>query len=180
MLKTGTVVRATLVAAPSSTKNSSGERDLEMHQTKKGNHYHFGIKAHIGVDADSGRVHTIIGIEANIDELTIGHSPLHSEESVVFVLAGYQGARKLEEASGAQWHVTMSPGKRRALDRMSPEDDLPGNAERTKHLSMVIKCQFGFTKVRCEGLSKNTAKLITLFAQAKVCMACKQLMGEWG
>ncbi len=74
MLKTGTVVDATLIAAPSSTKNSSGERDPEMHQTKKGNQWHFGMKAHIGVDADSGLVHTVIGTAANVNDVTHGQT----------------------------------------------------------------------------------------------------------
>ena len=70
MLKTGTVVDATLISAPSSTMNSSGERDPEMHQTKKGNQWHFGMKAHIGVDADSGLVHSVIGTAANVHDIT--------------------------------------------------------------------------------------------------------------
>jgi IS5 family transposase len=77
MLKTGTVVDATLIAAPSSTKNSSGERDPELHQTKKGNQWHFGMKAHIGVDADSGLVHTVIGTATNVNDVTQGHDLLH-------------------------------------------------------------------------------------------------------
>jgi IS5 family transposase len=76
MLKTGTVVDATLIAAPSSTKNSSGERDPEMHQTKKGNQWHFGMKAHIGVDAESGLVHSVIGTAANVNDVTQGHGLL--------------------------------------------------------------------------------------------------------
>ena len=77
MLKTGTVVDATLIAAPSSTKNSTGGQDLEMHQTKKGNQWHFGMKAHIGVDAESGLVHTVIGTAANVNDVTQGHALLH-------------------------------------------------------------------------------------------------------
>ena len=84
MLKTGTVVDATLIAAPSSTKNSSGERDPEMHQTKKGNQWHFGMKAHIGVDAESGLVHTVIGTAANVNDVTQGHGLLHGDERIVF------------------------------------------------------------------------------------------------
>ena len=89
LLKTGSVVDATLIAAPSSTKNSTGERDPEMHQVKKGNQWHFGMKAHIGVDADSGLVHTVIGTAANVNDVTQGHGLLHGEEEVVFGDAGY-------------------------------------------------------------------------------------------
>lgn len=165
MLKTGTVVDATLIAAPSSTKNSTGERDPEMHQSKKGNQWHFGMKAHIGVDADSGLVHTVIGTAANVNDVTQGHGLLHGQESVVFADAGYQGAAKRPQATGVNWHVAMRPGKRRALDKNSPWGNLLDKAEqmkarvraKVKHPFRVIKCQFGFTKVRYKGLVKNTA-----------------------
>ena len=184
MLKTGTVVDATLIAAPSSTKNSTGERDPEMHQTKRGNQWHFGMKAHIGVDADSGLVHTVIGTAANVHDVTQGHGLLHGEESVVFADAGYRGADKREEATGVQWQVAMRPGKRKVLDKNSPWGNLLDKAEQMKasvrakveHPFRVIKCQFGFTKVRYKGLAKNTAQLITLFALSNLWMARRQLM----
>ena len=188
MLKTGTVVDATLIAAPSSTKNSNGERDPEMHQTKKGNQWHFGMKAHIGVDADSGLVHTVIGTTANVNDVTQGHGLLHGEETVVFADAGYQGATKRPEATGVDWHVAMRPGKRRALDKQTKLGALLDKAEQLKasmrakveHPFTVIKCQFGFTKVRYKGLAKNTAQLITLFALSNLWMARRQLMGVRG
>lgn len=188
MLKTGTVVDATLIASPSSTKNSRGERDPEMHQTKKGNQWHFGMKAHIGVDADSGLVHTVIGTAANVNDVTQGHGLLHGEETVVFADAGYQGATKRPEATGVDWHVAMRPGKRRALDKQTALGALLDEAEKLKasvrskveHPFRVIKCQFGFTKVRYKGLAKNTAQLITLFALSNLWMARRQLMGVRG
>lgn len=188
MLKTGTVVDATLIAAPSSTKNSTGERDPEMHQTKKGNQWHFGMKAHIGVDADSGLVHTVIGTAANVNDVTQGHGLLHGEEQVIFADAGYQGADKREEATGVDWHVAMRPGKRRALDKNSPWGNLLDKAEQMKasvrakvaHPFRVIKCQFGFTKVRYKGLTKNTAQLVTLFALSNLWMARRKLMEAQG
>jgi IS5 family transposase len=184
MLKTGTVVDATLIAAPSSTKNSSGERDPEMHQTKKGNQWHFGMKAHIGVDADSGLVHTVIGTAANVNDVTQGHGLLHGEEAMVFGDAGYQGATKRPEATGVDWHVAMRPGKRRALDKNSPWGNLLDKAEQLKasvrakveHPFRVIKCQFGFTKVRYKGLLKNTAQLVTLFALSNLWMARRRII----
>jgi IS5 family transposase len=98
MLKTGTVVDATIIAAPSSTKNKDGERDPEMHQTKKGNQWHFGMKAHIGVDAESGLVHTVIGTAANVNDVTQAAALLHGEEKVVFADARatrvWQSARR--------------------------------------------------------------------------------------
>jgi len=184
MLKVGTVVDATLIAAPSSTKNSSGERDPEMHQVKKGNQWHFGMKAHIGVDADSGLVHTVIGTAANVNDVTQGHGLLHGDETVVFADAGYQGAAKRPEATGVDWHVAMRPGKRRALDKHSPWGDLLDKAEQLKasvrakveHPFRVIKCQFGFTKVRYKGLAKNTAQLVTLFALSNLWMARRRIL----
>ena len=184
MLKTGTVVDATLIAAPSSTKNSTGERDPQMHQTKKGNQWHFGMKAHIGVDADSGLVHTVIGTAANVHDVTQGHGLLHGDEQVVFADAGYQGATKRAEATGVDWQIAMRPGKRRALDKNSAWGSLLDKAEQLKasvrakveHPFKVIKCQFGFTKVRYKGLAKNTAQLMTLFALSNLWMARKRIL----
>lgn len=162
------MVDATLIAAPSSAKNSTGERDLEMHQGKKGKQWHFGMKAHIGVDAESGLVHTVIGTPANVNDVTQGRGLLHGEESVMVADVGYQGAAQREDAMGVQLHVAMRPGTRRALDKNSPWGSLLGKAEqlkasvraKAKHPFRVIKCQFGFTKVRCKGLAKNTAQLV--------------------
>ena len=183
LLKTGTVVDATLIAAPSSTKNKTGERDPEMHQTKKGNQWHFGMKAHIGVDADSGLVHTVIGTAANVNDVTQGHALLHGEEEVVFADAGYQGAPKRDEATGVDWHIAMRPGKRKA-QKHTPWGALLEQAEKLKagvrakveHPFRVIKRQFGHTKARYRGLAKNTAQLMTLFALSNIWMVRKVLL----
>jgi transposase, IS5 family len=184
MLKTGTVVDATLIAVPSSTKNSSGQRDPEMYQTKKGNQWHFGMKAHIWVDADSGLVHTVIGTAANVNDVTQGHVLLHGQESEVFADACYLGAAKREEATGVDWQLAMRPGER-CKHKHTPWVELAEKAEKLKasvramveHPFRVIKCQFGFTKVRYKGLAKNTAQLMTLFALSNLWMARQQLMG---
>jgi IS5 family transposase len=184
LLKSGTVVDATLIAAPPSTKNRTGERDPEMHQTKKGNQWHFGMKAHIGVDAESGLVHTVIGTAANVNDVTQGHGLLHGEETDVFADAGYQGAMKRPEATGVAWHVAMRPGKRRVLDKSWGSHQLVEQLEKIKagirakveHPFRVIKCQFGFVKVRYRGLAKNTAQLVTLFALSNLWMARKRLI----
>ena len=185
LLKTGSVVDATLIAAPSSTKNSSGERDPEMHQTKKGNQWHFGMKAHIGVDADSGLVHTVIGTAANVNDVTQGHALLHGEETIVFGDAGYQGADKRPEATGVPWQVAMRPGKR-AAQKNTPWGEYTEQAEKLKasvrakveHPFRVIKRQFGHTKVRYRGLTKNTAQLVTLFALSNLWMVRRTLLQE--
>ena len=183
MLKTGTVVDATLIGAPSSTKNKTGKRDPEMHQAKKANQWHFGMKAHIGVDADSGLVHSVIGTAANVSDVTQGHGLLHGQEEVVFADAGYQGADKRPEATGVHWHVAMRPGKRRA-QKHTPWAAVSEQLEKLKasvrakveHPFRVLKCQFGFVKTRYKGLAKNTVQLITLFALGNLWMARHKLM----
>jgi IS5 family transposase len=185
MLKAGTVVDATLINAPSSTKNSSGQRDPEMHQTRKGNQWYFGMKAHIGVDAESGLVHTVRGTSGNVNDVVEANSLLHGQESVVFADAGYQGADKRADSSEqVEWNVAMRPGKRRALDRARTVDKLIDQVERLKasirakveHPFRVIKRQFGHVKVRYRGLTKNTAQLKTLFALSNLWMARRKLL----
>ena len=184
MLRAGTVVDATLIAAPSSTKNASGERDPEMHQSKKGNQWFFGMKAHIGADAESGLVHTVRGTSGNVNDVVEANSLLHGEEVQVFADAGYQGAHKRPDArKGVTWHVAMRPGKRRALDKTSELGQILNRIEQLKagvrakveHPFRVIKRQFGHVKVRYRGLKKNTAQLNTLFALSNLWMARKKL-----
>ena len=190
LLKEGTAVDASLIAAPSSTKNSTGTRDPEMHQTKKGNQWHFGMKAHIGVDADSGLVHTVVGTTANVNDVTQAHALVHGEEADVFADAGYQGVEKRDDTQGihARWHVALRPGLRRLLDKTDPKDAIIEEMERVKarirakveHPFRVIKRQFGHVKVRYRGLVKNTAQLHTLFALSNLWMARRQLMAAQG
>src|SRR5690606_36672442 len=183
MLKTGTVADATLISAPSSTMNATGERDPEMRQTQKGNNRYFGLEAHIGADAEAGLVHTVIGTPANTNDVTQAAALLHGEEAVAFGDAGYQGAAKRPEATLENWHVAMRPGKRRALDPSNPADAIIDEIERLKasvrakveHPFRVIKRQFGFVKVRYRGLAKNTAQLTTLFALSNLWMARREL-----
>jgi IS5 family transposase len=186
MLKSGTVVDATLIAAPSSTKNASGERDPEMKQSKKGQQWYFGMKAHIGVDAESGLVHTVRGTAGSVNDVVEANALLHGEETDVFGDAGYRGADKRPDANPAvQWHIAMRPGQRRALDKASPKGHLAEQIERIKasirakveHPFRVIKRQFGHVKVRYRGLAKNTAQLHTLFALSNLWMVRRQLMG---
>jgi IS5 family transposase len=184
MLRAGTVVDATLIGAPSSTKNAKGERDPEMHQVKKGNQWYFGMKAHIGVDAESGLVHTVKATAANASDVTEANALLHGEESDAFGDAGYQGAHKRADArADVSWHVAMRPGKRAALDKTQQLDALIERVEKIKasirakveHPFRVIKRQFGFVKVRYRGLAKNAAQLKTLFALSNLWMARKKL-----
>ena len=188
LLKQGTVVDATLIAAPSSTKNQDGERDPEMHQTKKGNQWHFGMKAHAGVDADSGLVHSVATTAANAHDVTQAHALLQGEETDVFADSGYRGVEKREEIQAqhpdVNWHIAMMPGKRRALDKDTHMGAVLEKLEQTKasirakveHPFRVIKRQFGYTKVKYRGLAKNTANLVTLFALSNLWMTRKRLL----
>lgn len=182
LLRQGTIVDATIVAAPSSTKNASGKRDPEMHQTRKGNEWYFGMKAHIGVDAEGGLVHTVIGTSANVSDITQADDLLHGEETIAFGDAGYTGVEKRPERKHAvDWQVAMKAGKRRALAASA----LGRILERIEHLKAkvrarvehpfrVIKRQFGYIKVRYRGLAKNTAQLHTLFALSNLWMVRKR------
>ena len=186
LLKAGTAVDATLIAAPTSTKNKSKARDPEMHSSKKGNQWYFGMKAHIGVDADSGLVHTVRGTSGHVSDIAEGNTLLHGQETVAFGDAGYQGIEKRPDAkTGVTWHVAMRPGKRKALDKNDPLDALTDKIEKAKagirakveHPFRVLKRQFGFAKVRYRGLKKNTAQLFTLFALSNLWMVRGKLMG---
>ena len=133
LLKVGTAVDATLIAAPTSTNNADKARDLEMHSSKKGNQWYFGMKAHTGVDADSGLVHTVRGTARHVHDITEGHSLLYGQKKVVFADAGYQGVDKLPDAKPEmQWHVLMRPGKRKALDKSHAPDAMLDAAEKLK------------------------------------------------
>ncbi len=185
LLKAGTAVDATLVAAPSSTKNRHRQRDPEMHSSQKGNQWHFGMKAHIGVDADSGLVHTVRGTSGNVADVVEGNQLLHGEEVNGFGDAGYQGVHKRPDAKpGIEWHIAMRPGKRKQLDKENrPSHALLDQMEKLKagirakveHPFRVIKRQFGYVKVRYRGLKKNTLQLKTLFALSNLWMVRHKL-----
>ena len=186
LLKTGTVVDATLIAAPTSTKNKDQARDPDMHSSKKGNQWYFGMKAHIGADAESGLVHTVRGTSGHVSDIAEGNTLLHGQETVAFGDAGYQGIEKRADAKAeVTWHIAMRPGKRKALDKDNEADAMIDKAEKLKagirakveHPFRVIKRQFGFVKVRYRGLKKNTAQLFTLFALSNLWMVRKKLMG---
>jgi len=137
LLKTGTTVDATLINAPSSTKNASGQRDPEMHPTKKGNQWYFGMKAHSGVDADSGLVHSVITMPANVNDVTQPNALLHGEEVEADGDSGYQRADKRPDAhSDVRWHITMRPGKRRHQTSRSSKKPLLIRYRRSTHASV--------------------------------------------
>ena len=167
-LREGTIVDATIIEAPSSTKNRSRERDPEMRQVKKGNQYHFGMKLHIGVDARTGVVHSLSATSANVHDVTEAHRLLHGGEKRVWGDAGYIGVQKRQENLGldVEWQVALKPGKRRKLEPDSAE----ALAEKAKasirakveHPFLNVKRIFGYAKVRYRGLAKNTQRMALL------------------
>ena len=189
LLREGTIVDATIIAAPSSTKNKERKRDPEMHQTKKGNAWHFGMKAHIGVDTQSGLVHTVSGTAANVADIAQTHELLHGEEKHVFADAGYTGVEKREElaakAEKVKWYVAMKRGKRKAMAEGALKEASEA-FEKAKaqvralveHPFHILKNLFKHRKTRYRGLSKNTAQLHTLFALVNLVIAKRELLAQ--
>ena len=151
-MRQGTIVDATLIAAPSSTKNKEEKRDPEMNQTKKGNQWShcfaegfaYGMKVHAGVDKDSGLIHSVVVTAANVHDLTPAAELLHGDEEVVYGDAGYQGIAKRPEMSGAaaEFRVAMRPGKRRALPN-TPDGKLQDLIETAKaHIRAKVEHPF--------------------------------------
>ena len=178
LIKEGTLLDATIIEAPSSTKNKAGKRDPEMHQTKKGNQWHFGMKAHIGVDARTGLTHSFTTTAANEHDLNQAEHLLHGEEGFIFADSGYRGANNREELEEVQadWHIAEIPSKVKALKkhprinkvRLKTEYLKASIRAKVEHPFRIIKCQFGFTRARYRGLMKNDSKLAMLFALANV------------
>ena len=176
-LQEGTIVDASIIAAPSSTKNRSKERDPEMHQTKKGNEWHFGMKVHIGMDSQTGVVHSVSTTPANVHDVTETPRLLHGGETQVWGDAGYQGVHKRPENRDleVEWHVAMRPSKRRKLEPGSDEAVLEKRKAsvraKVEHPFLYIKRHFGYAKVRYRGLAKNTQRLALLLGFANLMRA---------
>lgn len=184
VMREGTIVDATLIAAPPSTKNRDEKRDPEMHQSKKGNNWYFGLKAHIGVDAASGLVHTLVTTAGNVADVTQAHALLHGGETVVLGDAGYQGVEKRAENldRAVTWHVAMKRSVRKALKK-NPIGRAKEKLEQAKasvrakveHPFHVVKNLFRHRKNRYRGLTKNTAQLFILFGFANLVLARRHL-----
>ncbi|MBN8437288.1 MAG: IS5 family transposase [Candidatus Accumulibacter sp.] len=190
MMREGTIADATILAAPPSVKNEAQARDPEMHQTKKGNQWYFGMKAHIGVDAESGLVHTVVGTAANVADVTQTGEVLHGEEKTVYLDAGYTGVEKREELKDRDidWQVAMKRGKLKAVPEESVRGRLLRQLESVKasirskveHPFHIVKNLFHFRKVRYKGLAKNTAQLHMLFGLANLVIAKRRLLAPNG
>lgn len=175
LLREGTLMDATIINAPPSTKNRQRQRDPEMKPTRKGKPWYFGMKAHIGVDLDSGIVHSLTGTAANVHDINEAHHLLHGEEQLGFGDAGYTGIEKRKEVNDVDitWHIAMKRGKRKQLrEQDSPDSRRQEAIEKLKsqirakveHPFRIVKRQFGYQKTRYRGLKKNTQQLFTLFA----------------
>lgn len=185
-LREGTIVDATIIAAAASTKNKAKARDPEMHQAKKGNAWHFGMKAHIGVDLGTGLVHTVVGTAANVSDVSQAHRLLHGKEKLRLGDAGYQGVEKRPEMLARHGHLPWLVAAKRGKIRAMAEGrikELTLVVEKTKaqmralveHPFHVLKNLFGHRKARYKGLAKNTAQLHTLFALANLVLVGRTL-----
>ncbi|MDR0703294.1 MAG: IS5 family transposase [Azoarcus sp.] len=185
-MKRGTVVDASLISAPSSTKNQDRQRDPEMSQTKKGHQYYFGMKVHIGVDADSGLVHTVKCTTAKVADIKMMSACLHGEEVLVLADRGYhKRSRTLEAHERENGKLVLTPSKKPRACQLTPcqkEVNRALSALRAKveHPFRLIKRQFGYTKVRYRGIAKNAAQIITLFALSNLWQARHRLLAYTG
>jgi transposase, IS5 family len=182
ILRKGTMVDATLIAAPTSTKNAQGKRDPEMSSTKKGNQWYFGMKAHVGVDTAHGLVHTVVGTAAKVPDVVVTDELLHGEECEVHGDKGYTTRERnlsvSDPATGPLWCFPFKrpPGQELPEWKREINHRLSQLRARVEHPFRVIKRQFGFTKVRYRGLAKNTAQLTTLFALSNLYLARRSLL----
>ena len=181
IMRGGSIVDATIIAAPSSTKNATGSRDPEMHQTKKGNQWYFGMKAHIGVDAGTGYVHSVTATAANVHDLDQAGKLIRDDDEVVYADAGYQGINNRPEVtgdqhlSGVEFRVAARKGRLKTMpapDRAA-EARKAGVRAKVEHPFLIVKRDFGFTKTRYRGIAKNRNHLHVLFASANWLMRAR-------
>ena len=180
IMKGGTIVDATIISAPSSTKNAQKQRDPEMHQTKKGNEWKFGMKCHIGVDAGSGYVHSMEVTAANVHDITVASKLIRQDDEVAYGDSGYLGLGKRPEIaddpnlSTVEYRINRRP---RSLPKIS-DNAIDWNRFieyrkssircKVEHVFRIIKCQFGYSKVRYRGLQKNGNRLYAMLACANL------------
>ena len=187
IMRGGTIVDATIIAAPSSTKNASGARDPEMRQTKKGNQWYFGMMAHIGVDAGTGYVHSVTATAASVHDLDQITHLVRADDDVVYTDAGYQGAERRPDVaddphlSQVEYRVAARKSKLAAMaqpDRVAESRKASVRAK-VEHPFLIVKRDFGFTKTRYRGMAKNLNHINVLFASANWVMRARAvaLMG---
>ena len=176
----GTIVDATIIDAPSSTKNAEKKRDPEMHSTKKGNQWRFGMKCHVGVDAGTGYVHTIEVTPSNVHDVTVASELIREDDEVVYGDSGYLGIQKRPEVanderlSSIDYRIDLRPGRfskvsDNAIDWTRWIEKRKSSVRcKVEHIFRIIKCQFGYRKVRYRGLKKNENRLYAMFACANL------------
>ena len=167
-IATGTIVDATIIHAPSSTKNQKQERDPEMHQTKKGKQWYFGMKAHVGVDSKTKLIHSAVATAANVADSTVLPELLHGEETKVWGDQAYRGQTEaIHEAAPRAQDLTSK--RYRYQDRIDEEERAKNRTKarvrsKVEHVFQIMKLQFGFVKVRYRGLGKNANRLFATCA----------------
>ena len=180
IMKGGTIVDATIIDAPSSTKNTDKKRDPEMHSTKKGSQWRFGMKCHVGVDAGSGLAHTIVTTSANVHDVTVVAELIREDDEVVYGDSGYLGVQKRPEVandkhlSTIDYRINLPPGRfpkisDNAIDWTRYIERCKSSVRcKVEHVFRIIKCQFGYRKVRYRGLKKNENRLYAMFVCANL------------
>lgn len=180
LLREGTIVDATIINAPSSTKNRDKTRDREMKQTRKGNQWYFGMKAHVGTDSNTGLAHSIVVTDAGVHDSQVMDELLHGEEQSVYGDRAYASEKKRKEyeARGIKWCV-----KRKACRhyQLTPEDIEYNHRQgriraKGEHAFLVVKHLWHYTRVRYKGLFKNAAQVFTLFALANLYLVRRELL----
>ena len=172
LLRGGTIIDATLIAASPSTKNKAQKRDPEMHQTRKGKQWYFGMKAHIGVDATSGLVHTAGVTTGSVHDAKVMDNLIREDDRAVYGDKGYANDRKQRqaEAAGVLWAVKAKakPGRPLSISQRRRNRRFGKIRAKVEHVFRVMKCQFGYRKVRYRGIAKNGAQVFALSALANL------------
>ena len=183
LLRGGTIMDATLIAAPPSTKNKARERDPEMSHSKKGNQWHFGMKAHIGVDVHSGLVHTVETSTGKVHDAKLTNDLIREDDRAVFGDRGYVSdqRKKQARAKGVYWAVKekRKPKRKLSSSQQKRNKKHAGIRAKVEHVFRVMKCQFGYRKTRYRGLKKNSSQIFCLMALANIYMARQELMEEF-
>lgn len=181
LLRTGTIVDATIIAAPSSTKNSEGTRDPEMKQTRKGNNWHFGMKLHVGTDR-RGIVHTVTATHAATADITQLNELLHGDEREIYGDQAYwkEADRQRFRSAGVRYRVNRRPNGSRPLTEHQKKINQSRSRTRARgeHAFRVVKQLWGFAKVRYRGIAKNAARAMATFALANLYMLRRKLMPD--
>lgn len=179
LLREGTIVDATIINAPSSTKNREKTRDKEMRSTRKGNNYYFGMKAHVGTDTGKGLVHDVVVTDAAVHDSQVIDELVHGEEQAVYGDKAYSSEEKKKEyeARGIKWHVNLRGCRWRQLteEEVATNHEQSQTRAKVEHIFLVVKHLWHYTKVRYKGLYKNAVQVFSLFALANLYLARHEL-----